>query len=196
MAASGECHFWVYGIYIGSRIIYVGYSCEPIRRIREHFRKARRLPANTNSYVYYYMHMAMQGGVIPRFKILAVSYGTNLEGDYIERHRAETFNYCPQSSKPLVQGTMPMINCDASYDAYNNIRVNIRKQMSYFNNLKMDITVKQLADKRKIKKVYILRLLRENKAHLLAEMGVKSWQKVGSQYQLKMQKDFILDEMP
>lgn len=58
----------------------------------------------------------------------------------------------------------------------------------------MEITVKQLADNRGISKVYILRLLKNNKAHLLSDMGVKSWQKVGSQYVLTMQKDFSLND--
>lgn len=54
----------------------------------------------------------------------------------------------------------------------------------------MDITVKELADKRGIAKTYILRLLKKNRADLLLEMGVKSWQKVGTQYVLTMKKDF------
>lgn len=57
----------------------------------------------------------------------------------------------------------------------------------------MDITVKQLADSKKIEKVYILRLLKNERKDLLSKMGVKSWQKVGTQYQLKMKKGFTLD---
>lgn len=58
----------------------------------------------------------------------------------------------------------------------------------------MEITVKQLADSRGIAKTYILRLLRGNKAELLAKMGVKSWKLIGSSYVLKMEKDFKIND--
>lgn len=54
----------------------------------------------------------------------------------------------------------------------------------------MQKTVKELAEQRGIDKTYILRLLRNNKAHLLLNMGVKSWYMLGNQYVLTMVKDF------
>lgn len=191
MAASGEYHFWVYGIYFGKRIVYVGSTSDPERRFREHFNKSCNMQSNANNRLYALINYAMARGVFPKFKILHVEYYHNREGDIADKYRDKLVNSSTRGV--FYTEERGVLYNEEIADAYYYMRVNTRKQISFIQP-NMEITVKQLADKRKISKVYILRLLRNNKAELLAAMGVKSWRMIGSSYVLKMDKDFTLPE--
>lgn len=101
MANSGDYLFWVYGICIGKRVLYVGYTDNPVRRFEEHFERACNISSNNRHPVYANLHSAMRKGIIPRFKILGVKYNKNLEGHYSDRHSSTMIQYTFKSDKPI-----------------------------------------------------------------------------------------------
>lgn len=132
MAEVDDSRFWGYGIYIGKRIVYVGYTKFPEQRFRKHFRMSRDVINYRPEPIHVALNKSMSQGIMPRFKILAVHSGCNKENYFIGKFWDKILNIETGVKWQKHYDGEYLTNHDCVKKAYAKLRTDTIKQISYF----------------------------------------------------------------
>lgn len=139
---------YVYGIYWGKRLIYIGMTVNPVNRCMAHMSSSWTTPcdfARTSVVMYFCIHHYLGMGIVPRIKIIyaAKSYddALSMESELVYKSKFTLFNIQHAYNPTDIYASG--IDFDFDYHKYANIK--IRKSLKF--QLELCKTKKRIAAK-------------------------------------------------
>lgn len=85
---------YIYGIFISSRVIYIGRTSDPVARCHSHMVCAMDQNRRYGAALYTVLHECLKKGIVPRFKIIDTCVDDEYlykEKDYIRHNKEKLF---------------------------------------------------------------------------------------------------------